>query len=159
VDVSDLFSLFDEQELGHTGRTLVVKGSGTIVSAPNVIPELRLRSEEFTAMRDALGTLEGRQNGYVTVATRHGRRIVGFADTGLKRSYPKLEWLILVSQDEREALAPLRTLEHFAIVMVVLGLLMLTVLLAYFWTHRQQELTDLEVMPTEEPPQGRAASA
>jgi hypothetical protein len=159
VDISGLFSAFDQQQLGRTGRILLVKGSGIIVNAPNVTPDLRLMSEEFTAVRDALGTLEGRQAGYVTAAMRNGERIVGFADTGLKRSLPKLDWLILVSQSEREALAPVRTLEHFAFLMVVLGLLMLTVLLAYFWTHREQELADLEVLETHRPSPGKALSA
>jgi len=159
VDISGLFSAFDQQQLGRTGRILLVKGSGIIVNAPNVTPDLRLMSEEFPAVRDALGTLEGRQAGYVTAAMRNGGRIVGFADTGLKRSLPKLDWLILVSQSEREALAPVRTLEHFAFLMVVLGLLMLTVLLAYFWTHREQELADLEVLETHRPSPGKALSA
>jgi hypothetical protein len=41
-----------------------------------------------------------------------GNRNVGFADTGLKRAYPNLGWLILVREDEREALAPLLGLGH-----------------------------------------------
>ncbi len=159
VDISGLFSAFGQQQLGRTGLILLVKGSGIIVNAPNVTPDLRLMSEEFTAVRDALGTLEGRQAGYVTAAMRNEERIVGFADTGLKRSLPNLDWLILVSQSEREALAPVRTLEHFAFLMVVLGLLMLTVLLAYFWTHREQELADLEVLETHRPSPGKAMSA
>jgi len=158
VDISGLFSAFDQQQLGRTGRVLLVKGSGIIVNAPNVTPDLRLMSEEFTAVRDALGTPEGRQAGYVTVAMRNGERIVGFADTGLKRSQPNLDWLILVSQSEREALGPVRTLEHFAFLMVVLGLLMLTMLLAYFWTHREQELADLEVLEIQRPSQGKASA-
>ena len=63
---------------------------------------------------------------------KNGNHIIGFADVGLKRSYPSLSWLILVSQEEREALAPVRTLGHFALLMVVLGLLMLTLLLVLF---------------------------
>lgn len=114
VDISGLFSTLGQRKLGRTGRVLLVKGSGIIVNAPNVTPDLRLLSEEFTAVRDALGTPEGRQAGYVTVAMRNGGRIVAFADTGLKRSQPNLDWLILVSQSEREALEPVRTLEHFA---------------------------------------------
>ena len=39
---------------------------------------------------------------------------VGFADTGLKHSYPNLSWVILMSQDQREALAPVRALGRFA---------------------------------------------
>ena len=65
VDMSGLFSVFEQQQLGRTGRILLVKGGGIIVNAPNVTPDLRLMSEEFTAVRDALGTLEGRQSGHV----------------------------------------------------------------------------------------------
>lgn len=158
VDISGLFSGFDQQQLGRTGRVLLVKGSGIIVSAPNVTSDLKLMSEEFTAVRDALGTPEGRQAGYVTVAMRNGARIVGFADTALKRNQPNLDWLILVSQSEREALGPVRTLEHFAFLMVVLGLLMLTMLLAYFWTHREQELADLEVLEIQRSSQRKASA-
>ncbi len=158
VDISGLFSAFDQQQLGRTGRILLVKGSGIIVNAPNVTPDLRLMSEEFTAVRDALGTLEGRQSGHLTAAMSSGARIVGFADTGLKRSLPNLDWLIVVSQSEREALGSVRTLEHFAFLMVVFGLLMLTMLVAYFWTHREQELADLEVLEIERPSQGKASA-
>lgn len=159
VDMSGLFSAFDRQQIGRSGRVLLVTSKGMIINAPNVTPDLRLMSEEFTAVRDVLGTTEGRQTGYVKAATRNGECIVGFADTGLKRSQPSLDWLILVSQREREALAPVRTLEQFAVVMVVLALLMLTGLLAYFWTQRQQQLADLVVLEPKKPAQGTTASA
>ena len=159
VDVSGLFSAFDQQHFGYSGRVMLVTSKGMIVNAPNVTPDLRLTSEEFTAVHDALGTTEGRQTGYVKVATSNGECIVGFADTELKRSEPNLDWVILVSQREREALAPVRVLEQFAVVMVVLALLMLTGLLAYFWTQRQQELADLVVMEPNKPSQGTTASA
>jgi hypothetical protein len=51
-----------------------------------------------------------------------------------------------------------RTLEHFAFLMVVLGLLMLTMLLAYFWTHREQELANLGVLEIQRPSQGKASA-
>src|SRR5262244_2312794 len=136
VDISSLVSLLNKQQVGRTGRVTLVKDDGTVISAPSVTPDLRLRSEEFPVVHAALNTLEGRQTGYVTAGTKDGNRIVGFADTGLKRSYPNLSWVILMSQDEREALAAIRTLGHFAFLMVVLGLLMLTLLLAYFSMHR-----------------------
>ena len=159
VDVAGLLSVFDQQHLGHSGRVMLVTSKGMIVNAPNVTPDLRLMSEEFTAVRDALGTSEGRQTGYVKVATSNGECIVGFADTELKRSQPNLDWVILLSQHEREALAPVRILEQFAVGMVVLALLMLTGLLAYLWTQRQQELADLVVMKPNKPSQGTTTSA
>ena len=159
VDVSGLFSVFDRQHFGHSGRVMLVTNKGMIINAPNVTPDLRLMSEEFTAVRDALGTTAGRQTGYVKAATSNGECIVGFADTELKRSQPNLDWIILVSQREREALGPVRILEQFAVVMVVLALLMLTGLLAYFWTQRQQGLGDLVVMEPNKPSHGTTASA
>lgn len=159
VGISDLFSTLNRQQVGRTGRILLTKDDGTVISAPNVTPELRLKAEEFPAVHDALSRLEGRQTGYVAAEIKNGNRIVGFADVGLKPSYPNLSWLILVSQEEQEALAPVRTLGHFALLMVVLGLLMLTFLLAYFSMHRQQELTAVEVLRRQKPEQGKAASA
>ena len=159
VDVSGLFSAFDQQQLGRTGRVLLVTSKGMIINAPNVTPDLRLMSEEFTSVRDALGTTEGRQTGYVRAPTRNGECIVGFADTGLKRSQPSLDWLILVSQRELEVLAPVRTLEQFAVMMVLLALLMLAGLLAYFWTQRPQEFADLVVLEPSKSSQGTTASA
>jgi len=158
VDTTRIFSILDQQQVGRSGRVLLLRDDGTVISAANVSPELRLKAEEFPAVQDALATLEGRQTGYVVAATKSGNRIVGFADTGLKHSYPKLSWLILASQDEAEALASVRTLGRFALVMVVLGLLMLTLLLAYFSMHRQRELTAVEVVRSLETTKGKAAS-
>jgi Cache domain len=158
VDISGLFSILNRQHVGRTGRILLVKDDGTVVSGPNVTPELKLKADEFPAVHDALGTLEGRETGFVAAALKSENRIVGFADVGLKHSYPNLSWLILVSQEEQEALAPVRSLGHFALLMVVLGLLMLTLLLAYFSMHRQQELTAVEVLPSHASGQGRASA-
>ena len=93
------------------------------------------------AVHDALGTMQGRQAGYVvTTMRRGGNRIVGFADTGLKQNYSNLPLIVMVSQDEREALAPVRTVWHFAMVMVLVGLIMVAVLGAYFFSHRKQQV-------------------
>ena len=106
---------------------------------------MQMKSEEYGAVRDALGTLQGRQAGYVIASMRGGNRIVGFADAGLTPSYSNLSWFVMVSQSEREVLAPVRPVEYFAILMVVVGLLMVTLLAAYFFLHRTQEIADIEV--------------
>jgi len=159
VDVSSLLSRFQRDEIGQTARIMLVRDDGTVISAPNMDPSLRLKSDEYATVHDVLGTLQGRQAGYVVASMRGGDRLVGFADTGLKRAYPNLGWLILVSQDEREALAPLRGLGHFALLMVVLALLMLTLLTVYFFLHRRQGLEGIEVQAAEEPPKRGAAAA
>jgi hypothetical protein len=159
VDVSNLLSRFQKAEIGQTVRIMLVQDNGTVISAPNMDPSLRLKADEFATVHDVLGTLQGRQAGYVVAGMRGGNRIVGFADTGLKRSYPNLGWLILVSQDEREALAPILSLGHFALLMVVLALLMLTLLTVYIFLHRRQRFEDIEVQAVEKPPKNGAAAA
>jgi hypothetical protein len=159
VDVSSLLSRFQREEIGRTARIMLVRDDGTVISAPNMDPSLRLKSDEYVTVHDVLGTPEGRQAGYVIASMRRGDRLVGFADTGLKRAYPNLGWLILVSQDEREALAPLRSLGHFALLMVVLALLMLTLLTVYFFLHRRQGFEDIEMKVPEESPKSGAAAA
>lgn len=159
VDVSSLLSRFQREEIGRTARIMLVRDDGTVISAPNMDPSLRLKSDEYATVHDVLGTPQGRQAGYVVASMRGGNRIVGFSDTNLKRAYPNLGWLILVSQDEREALAPLLGLGHFAFLMVVLALLMLTLLAVYFFLHRRQEFEDIEVQAAEEPPKSGAAAA
>ena len=108
-----------------------------------------------------LGTLRGRQAGYVIASMREGNRIVGFADTGLSENYSNLRWFVMVSQNERDALAPVRTVGYFAILMVVVGLLMVTLLATYFFLHHKQEIADIEVQNlggvSQEQPEGEHA--
>jgi len=146
VDVSGLFSGLNLEESGRNARTTLIKEDGTVVSAPSVTPSMRLRSEEYAAVRDALGTLQGREAGYVVANMRGENRIVGFADTGLKRNYPNLAWLVMVSQREEEALASIRTVGHFAFLMVLVGLLMVTLLAVHFFLHRRQQMADIEAV-------------
>jgi len=150
IDVSSLFSRLTQAQVGRSARTIVVGEDGTVVSALNVAPSTKLKSEEYAAVRDVLGSLQGRQAGYVIAPMRGGSRIIGFADTGLKQMYPNLAWFVIMSQDAREALASVRTVGHFAILMVVVGLLMVTVLAAYFFLHRKQHLSDIEMSAPEE---------
>ena len=145
VDVSGLFAQLNREQPGRTTTTVLVKEDGTVVSAPNVVPSMQIKSEEYGAVRDALGTLQGRQAGYLIANLREGNRIVGFADTGLAQSYSNLSWFVMVSQNESEVLAPVRTVGFFAILMVVFGLLMVTLLAAYFFLHRAQEMAEIEV--------------
>jgi len=157
IDVSSLFARLTQAQVGRLERTIVVGEDGTVISALNVAPSMKLKSEEYAAVRDALGSLQGRQAGYVIAPMRGGSRIMGFADTGLKQIYPNLAWFVMVSQDEREALASVRTLGYFAVLMVLVGLLMVTLLAAYFFLHRKQQLADIEMANPEESSRGQAA--
>jgi len=159
VDVSSLLSRFQRAEVGQTAHIMLLQDDGTIISAPNMDPSLKLKSDEYATVRDALGTPQGRQAGYAVATMKGGDRIVGFSDTGLKRVYPNLGWLVVASQDEREALTPLLSLSRFALLMVVFALLMLTLLTVYFFLHRRQRFEDIDVQPAEEPPKSGAVAA
>src|SRR6266567_3756012 len=115
VDVSSLFLRLNRDQLGPTVATLVVKDDGTIISAANVSLSMKLKSEEYAAVHDALGTLAGRQTGYLLTNLSSGqRKLVGFADTGLRQDYTNLGWILVVSQDAREAEGPVRAIGRFA---------------------------------------------
>ncbi|MGA7624135.1 MAG: hypothetical protein WCA91_11175, partial [Candidatus Acidiferrales bacterium] len=137
----------------------LVKDDGTVIAGPNVGPSNKLKSEEFGAVRDALTSLQGRQTGHVIATTPGGKRLVGFADTGLRQSYPNLGWTVVVSMDEREAIAPIRPVVRFAFFMVALSLMMLVLLTVYFFLHRRHQVPEMEVLQTKQPPPSRMSAS
>lgn len=147
IDVSPLFTMLHRDQAGRTLATVLLREDGTVISAPNVDASLHMKSPEYNAVRDALGTLQGRQAGYLIAALPGGNRLVGFADIGLTPIYPNLAWFVMVGQSEREALSSVRTLVYFAIFMVLMALLMVSLLTAYFFLHRKQEIADIEAPP------------
>ena len=148
VNVSDLVQQFQQPQIANGARALLVSEDGSIVSGPKVDVFARLKSDELGAIRDSLGTLQGRQTGYVVADLKGGRRIIGFAETGLKQNFQNLGWIVLVSQDERAAAAPMRAVEVFALMMVVLGILMVTLVGVYYYLHRSERISDIqEVFP------------
>jgi hypothetical protein len=149
IDITPILATFQQDSLGGGLKAFLVNKDGTVVSGPKTDIFARVKSQEFGALGDALGTLEGRQTGYMTADLSGGRRIVGFADTGLQKQYPNLAWTVLISQDEHEATAPIRLIGQFAILMVVLAIFMLTLLFVYYALHRQQRFADIEgVLPS-----------
>jgi len=144
IDVSPLFAYLNQQQIARTGRVFLVRDDGTVVNSPGVSPSLRVKSAEYAAIRDAMGTLQGREAGHLDARLPDGETyVIGFADTGLKQSYPNLGWIIVATQEEREALGPILNMAHFALFVMILGLLMLTVLAAYVFVERKPELSDL----------------
>jgi hypothetical protein len=145
ADVSPLFAQLNRWQLGRTGRLFLVRDDGTVVEAPGVTPAMRMKSEEYAAIRDALGSLRGRETGYIYATLSNGEAyLIGFADTGLKEAYPNLPWIVLASQEARELNSPVRNMTVFALLAMILSLLMLSLLGAYVFLHRKQKLEDIE---------------
>lgn len=152
VDVSRLFNQLNRQQIARTGRLFLVRDDGTVVQAPGVSPSLKMRSEECAAIRDSLGNLRGREAGYLFATLSKGESyLIGFADTGLKDAYPNLPWIVVASQEEREIMGPIRNMAAFALFVMILALLMLTLLAAYVFLHRMQRLEDIETPPEDKP--------
>ena len=148
VDVSPLFAQLNRQQIGRTGRLFLVRDDGTVIQAPGVTPSPKMHSEEYSAIRDALGNLRGRETGYLFTTFSKGEKyLVGFADVGLKDAFPNLPWIVVASQEEREITGPIRNVTAFALFVMILSLLMLSLLAAYVFLHRQQELEDIETPP------------
>jgi len=152
VDVSPLFAQLNRQQIGRTGRLFLVRDDGTVIQAPGVSPSMKMDSEEYSAIRDSLGTLRGRETGYLFTTFSKGEKyLVGFADTGLKDAFPNLPWIVVASQEEREITGPIRNVTAFALFVMVLSLLILTLLAAYVFLHRMQKLEDIETLPEDKP--------
>jgi hypothetical protein len=142
------FGLLGFEEKGNSERRLLVRNDGTVIVGPNRNVSAKIKSNEYVAVRDALGAVQGRQAGYVVTNTPDGARIVGFADAGLNQSYPNLTWSVIASYDMSEAMLPVYMVGRFAVSMVGLSLLMLILLGVYFYLHRKQQLA---VIAMEEP--------
>jgi len=145
VDVSPLLAQLNRRQIGRTGRLFLVRDDGTVIEAPGVTPSMKIKSEEYAAIRDTLGSLRGREAGYIfaTLSNRESY-LIGFADTGLRDAYPNLAWTVLASEEAREVTGPVRNMTAFSLLVMVLALLMLSLLAAYVFLHRKQELEDIE---------------
>ena len=157
VDVSSLFHVVNQAHPPLNLRTTLIKEDGTVISAPEVDLSMNLKSDEFVAVQDELTTIEGRQTGYiVSEVPSSGPRLIAFADTGLKQDYRNLGWLVLVSQDAREAFASIRFVGRLTAVLATVGLLMVTLLAVFFSLHRKSEYAEL-MESTETPARASAA--
>lgn len=148
VDLTPLFAQLKGQQIGRTGHLFLVSDDGVVIQARGVTPGMKIKSEEYAAIRDALGTLRGREAGYIYTTLPNGERyLLGFSDAGLRDAYPNLSWIVLASQEEREAVGPIRAVAGFALFMTIMVLLMVTLLGAYVFLHRKQKLEDIETPP------------
>ncbi len=157
VNISPLLARFQQDQIGNGARAVLVNDDGTVVSAPNADVFARVKSQEYEVIRDSLGSAQGRQAGWQLASLNNGPYLVGYSATGLKQHFDNLGWVVLVSEPEHQAAAPIRALERFAVVMVVLAIFMLTLLCVYYFLHRSQKFEDIEEVLPEE--QKRAATA
>jgi len=158
VNISGLLSRFQQNQIANGARAMLVNDDGTIVSGPNADVFAHVQSQEFAAIRDSLGSSQGSQNGWIMASLRAGAHLIGYANTGLKKNYENLGWLVLVSQEERQATASIRQLGQFATLMVILGFFMVMLLCVYYYLHRTQRFAHLREEGFSKEQQSRAAT-
>ena len=151
VDMAPLFSYLNQQQIAQTGRVFLIKDDGAVITSAGLTPSGRVQSEEYNAIRDALGTLHGRENGYIYSRLPNGEDyLIGFADTGLKAAYANLGWIVVATQEAREAEGPVRNMARLSMLLLVMSLILLSILGAYVYAHRQQKIEDIESAVKEE---------
>jgi hypothetical protein len=159
VDVSSVFPIINRMQIGQTGRMMLVKEDGTVISAPQGNLAMKLKSDEYFAVKDELSTLQGRQIGYTVADIRgSGQNLIGFADTELKRDFRRLGWTVLACQNTSEAFAPARIAERLIAFMSVIGLAAVTMIAVWFALHRRRPLTEIGELRREVPAESRGGA-
>ena len=146
VDLSPLFTRLSRQQIARTGRLFLVRDDGTVIQSPGVTPSMKIKSEEYAAIRDALGTCGGVRQVY---SPRCPRCALShrFRRHRLARGLSESPSIVIASQEEGEASGPVRNMAGFALLMMIFALLMLTLLAAYVFLHRPQKLEVLKHRP------------
>jgi hypothetical protein len=158
IDLSSLFPVVNQVQVGSTGRTLLVKDDGTVIAGPRADLSMKVKSPEFAAADETLASLAARADGYVVTELKGaGRTLVGFADTGLKRDYGNLGWAVLVCQETRHAFASTRFVGRLIALVSLMGLAVVTLVGMYFTLHRRVPLIEIGELRRE--PQSGAAAA
>jgi hypothetical protein len=101
-------------ELGTTGQATLVRPDGSIVFSRDPDSEGK-RFYAAELLRQRLGLAAERKEPAGTIiltaqAPDETRRLVAFAPTQLSRSYSDLQWMVALSTDEEELLAPFQSL-------------------------------------------------
>ncbi|HEV3486796.1 MAG TPA: cache domain-containing protein [Vicinamibacterales bacterium] len=120
ADSRELLAGIAGLDLGAGSEAMLVRPDGSIVFSRRAHREgdkffaaelLRQRLDEREARREAPGPLTLEAQG-----DEGGRRIVAIAPSQLNRSFPELPWMIALSSERDELLAPFRSLVWYLIV-------------------------------------------
>lgn len=144
VDISKLAPLVNTLRFGETGRAVLVKADGTILSADETDLGRTAKAEEM----EVVGPLiKGQPRGSTVLTLRGGSRLfVSYDRVPLSRRFPGIDWLVLVRQDLQELSAPVSRVNTRALGSGFLALLLVAGLAVYFTTHRPETFDPMEVL-------------
>ncbi len=134
ADIRDLDSVLGGVRLGSTGEANVLREDGSFVlSLHSVAPTARFFATDL--LREHMARVKQGQPQvplHFSARTEDGvDRLVGIAPSQLKASYPRLAWIVEVSQAEEELFAPVRA--QGTSLLILLGLTAIAVLLLALW--------------------------
>ncbi len=134
IEVTSLFPALRRTQIGPTGRVMLVKGDGTIISTSEGRGlSMDVRSQEFSAVVDAVPAFRGSSAGYLIAnLSGEGDTLIGYADTGLKEDFQSLDWAVLVAQRSSEALTELQAPQQVLLLLAFIGLGAVVLLFVYF---------------------------
>ncbi len=134
VDVREIGAVLGGVRMGATGDAVLVREDGSFVFTQGPVePNARFFATDLLRER-----LAAAKKGEPQTALHFGARtadgtprLVGVAMSQLKASFPRMAWVVAVSQGEDELFAPVRA--QATSLMVVLGLTVIAVLLFALW--------------------------
>jgi hypothetical protein len=146
VDISSLFPLLHQPELGPEGHLELVKSDGSVIAGTRKVSLAdRIQSQDWAAIRDAESRFVDHSSGYLRASFPGGRdTLLAFADTGLKDEYRKLDWFIVASQDASALLADSLLTQFIIMAIALLTLAGVVFLAVYFTLHTQSEIDEIE---------------
>jgi hypothetical protein len=134
ADIREMGAVIENIRLGTTGEATLLRRNGSIVFSRRPLDS---NAQFFAAdlLREQLGILQqGQPRSQMYFAARAGdgsTRVVGVGLSQLGMSYPKLSWLVAVSESEDELYAPVRA--QAVSLLLVLALMAVAVLTLALW--------------------------
>ena len=144
VDVSAMFPLVRRADVAEGTVAIVKRDASIIASSDEASLADDAHSPEFSAINDAGSRFEGHGSGYMQASfPQRERKLIAFADTGLKDEFRSLDWAVVVSQPASEAFGT------SGMQLVIMGIALLSLALVvffavYFMLHRQSEIEEIE---------------
>ncbi len=134
TDIREVGAVIGGVRLGTTGEASLIREDGTFVFSMRPLdPNARFFATDL--MRERLRVVSAGEPGrpiFYTARSSDGTpRVVGVAMSQLKASFPKLRWVVAVSEADRELFAPVRT--QVAALLFLIFLTALAVLMFALW--------------------------
>jgi Cache domain len=159
IDARELLAPVAGLPAGASGQATLLRDNGSIVysSRTGTDPNARFfATKELGERLQALKLAEGQGEGRVHFRARgqEGGEVVGVARSQLGLSYPNLNWLVAVSQSEREFLSPIRAMGLWLALLFAVTAILVLLLALWFSMRLAAPAVDAEMGLVEHAPGG-----